>query len=57
MQYTKKILLSVRKEQRVSTYRSQETVTSLKASEDIVVNSIPDSSLNTTEKRNTQQLH
>jgi len=53
MQNTKKILLSVRKEWNVNTYRSQVTVTSLNASEDIVVNSSPDSSLNTTELKHS----
>lgn len=46
-----KIMRSVR----VNTYRSQVTVTSLKASEYIVVKSRLNSSLNTREKRNTQQ--
>ena len=40
-------------DRRSPTYRSQVTVTSLKASEDIVVNSSPNSSLN--KKINNQQ--
>lgn len=53
--YKIELLLSVIKPWKVNTYKSQVTVTSLNASEAIVVNSSPNNSLNTIEKRTTQQ--